>query len=422
MPLGPSATIEDWIHDFVHSKNPKFDGKSKEERNKMAQGAFYGKQKAHKEEVESLVELSKKTLGSYIKKASRNAVGHAQKAERVIDSKKDHGTNRDNFGKAYKRVYGVSRAADKLSKEEVEQIDELSTKTLKSYSKKASKEADKHLSKWDKTGSDKSFNKALKRSEGINRAHQKLNKEEVMNKNELNEMMTRKHFQQVADVIKAHPSPKKRSELAHHHAGIFAASNPRFDHDRFFKAANAERYSKAQVKEEAGHEALFAAIIDGNRDEANDIFNAVVSDRLDGLVDARRKEIAGNLFNGTEVEEEVVEEELNLLGITEEFEPLELREDSHGHHHRIYSELTDRNKNLADAAANSYARGDITKDHKREIMRHFTKAEDRLEHSKDGLGSAAAADHLNAAAVHITDGGLHLQNVRTHTSLGIGMY
>jgi hypothetical protein len=43
--LPASATAGDYIDDFVHSKNPKFEGKSKEERKKMALGAFYAKNK-----------------------------------------------------------------------------------------------------------------------------------------------------------------------------------------------------------------------------------------------------------------------------------------------------------------------------------------------------------------------------------------
>jgi len=43
--LGKDATAGDYIHDFVHSDNPKFDGKSKAERKKMALGAYYGAQK-----------------------------------------------------------------------------------------------------------------------------------------------------------------------------------------------------------------------------------------------------------------------------------------------------------------------------------------------------------------------------------------
>ena len=56
---------------------------------------------------------------------------------------------------------------------------------------------------------------------------------------QLDEQPTRKHFQQVADVIKAHPDAAKRKELAAHHSGIFKAQNPRFDHKRFYAAAGA---------------------------------------------------------------------------------------------------------------------------------------------------------------------------------------
>jgi hypothetical protein len=43
--LSKDASAGDWIHDFVHSKNPKFAGKSTAERKKMALGAYYGAQK-----------------------------------------------------------------------------------------------------------------------------------------------------------------------------------------------------------------------------------------------------------------------------------------------------------------------------------------------------------------------------------------
>ena len=43
--LPASASAGDYIHDFVHSDNAKFDGKSTKERQKMALGAFYAKNK-----------------------------------------------------------------------------------------------------------------------------------------------------------------------------------------------------------------------------------------------------------------------------------------------------------------------------------------------------------------------------------------
>jgi hypothetical protein len=49
---------------------------------------------------------------------------------------------------------------------------------------------------------------------------------------------TRKHFQQVADLIKTHPNEKTRKELALHHASIFATQNPRFDKKKFLSSAN----------------------------------------------------------------------------------------------------------------------------------------------------------------------------------------
>lgn len=47
--LKPSMGASAYISDFVHSKNPKFAGKSKAERTKMALGAYYGAKKAMKE-------------------------------------------------------------------------------------------------------------------------------------------------------------------------------------------------------------------------------------------------------------------------------------------------------------------------------------------------------------------------------------
>lgn len=51
---------------------------------------------------------------------------------------------------------------------------------------------------------------------------------------------TRKHFQQVADLLKNIPDEAKRKELAQHHAGLFKQQNPRFDHKRFYQAAGVE--------------------------------------------------------------------------------------------------------------------------------------------------------------------------------------
>jgi hypothetical protein len=52
--LGKDAQAGAWIHDFVHSDNPKFAGKSKEKRKQMALAAYYSKQNEEVEIEEAL--------------------------------------------------------------------------------------------------------------------------------------------------------------------------------------------------------------------------------------------------------------------------------------------------------------------------------------------------------------------------------
>ena len=72
------------------------------------------KKDVQKEEVEELDELSKKTLGSYVKKASRNLAGREYKR----GAEKD--TSTANLQKSYKRDMGISKAIDKMTKEETD--------------------------------------------------------------------------------------------------------------------------------------------------------------------------------------------------------------------------------------------------------------------------------------------------------------
>lgn len=137
-----------WIEDFIKSDNPKFAGKSKKERIKMALGAYYGKQNeefdALAEEIaglfedsEQLDELKKSTLASYIKKAA-NKTYHAGYIAGQGKYSKQAGEYAD------KRKKGIDKAVNKLTAEaleiveQFEQLDELKKSTLASYIKKAS--------------------------------------------------------------------------------------------------------------------------------------------------------------------------------------------------------------------------------------------------------------------------------------------
>ena len=60
--LSKDADAGDYIHDFVHSDNPKFAGKSKAERKKMALGAYYGKKNEEYVEEGMLKTVAKKAF------------------------------------------------------------------------------------------------------------------------------------------------------------------------------------------------------------------------------------------------------------------------------------------------------------------------------------------------------------------------
>lgn len=92
-----------------------------------------------KEEAEQVDELSKKTLGSYVTKASDKAATHTGAAAHY-----GSGGTGNNPAKmavhqaiATKRRAGIQKAVDKLTKEESEQVDELSDKTIQSYREKS---------------------------------------------------------------------------------------------------------------------------------------------------------------------------------------------------------------------------------------------------------------------------------------------
>ena len=85
-------------------------------------------------------EISKGTLGRYINKA-KDSIDMASYRQ---GHKEAHGSSSKPLEKKLtKRHKGISTAVNKLTKEESEQIDELSSKTLFSYGKKAGKEAEK---------------------------------------------------------------------------------------------------------------------------------------------------------------------------------------------------------------------------------------------------------------------------------------
>ena len=120
--LSKDASAGDWIHDFIHSDNPKFAGKSKEERQKQALAAYYAKKN---EEVEQIEEISDDLAGRYLKKANSNLI-------KKVGMKPDLYNHLEP-----KRQKGATRALNRLMKPvKEESLDELSKDTVTSYMQK----------------------------------------------------------------------------------------------------------------------------------------------------------------------------------------------------------------------------------------------------------------------------------------------
>ena len=215
-----------------------------------------------KEEVEELDERAKWRTSSIAHNTGYRKDGAHGGIENTADTgKEDLLKNRfmhSRYGSPTKSdIKGLKKSITKnlsqMKKEEVEQIDEISKETAGKYlTAPQGKGANKY-----KTGEGKSSypnaDTMLKHGKSVSRAVQRagtgMSKKPSYYKEEeeqIDETVSRKHFQQVADLIKSHDSAEKRKELAQHHASIFKTQNPRFDHAKFMKAAGVNEGSWAE--------------------------------------------------------------------------------------------------------------------------------------------------------------------------------
>jgi len=113
-------------YDAAHTGDRKESDKLHKQATKRADNVKKADMKASMKKEENLDELSKKTLGSYVKKASFNA---AQSAYQAGGSNGNIAKLQPHMDKLNKRTAGVNKATDKLTKEDVD----VEIETLKSY-------------------------------------------------------------------------------------------------------------------------------------------------------------------------------------------------------------------------------------------------------------------------------------------------
>lgn len=129
------------------------------------------------EEVE-VNEVSSELLGRYVKKASRDMHTQSWKSARAT---LEGGQDKTAQRKLQNRVTGTRRAIKRLTKEEIDQIDELSKNTLQSY-------VNKHPS----YGKDRAENKNIKL------AHNKIARKEDEEDNERSDAASRGDYKKIS--------------------------------------------------------------------------------------------------------------------------------------------------------------------------------------------------------------------------------
>lgn len=127
------------------------------------------------EESEQINEISKGKAGEYIKAAALDATRQGHKTELAVKQGKEEDAQK-YIKKKYKRLDGINKAVNKLTKED--QLNELSDKTTKSYQSKAMDSAKKAIRKSDPKDVDhKTYNKRIK---GLVAAKRKLAEDEKL--------------------------------------------------------------------------------------------------------------------------------------------------------------------------------------------------------------------------------------------------
>jgi hypothetical protein len=298
--LKASDPIEKWIDDFVHSKNPKFAGKSTKERIEMAKGAYYAKKNEsaavsqnstaevdmreakehhlvhvsdgskydevpHEKDIEHVKTGAMHTggqfdsysdKGAFFKFKSKEDAEHFRQhvnkaphksvdAEHVNEAVEYKGIGTDVVDKKKKLNPQPNFTTDKKQvkdfKEEKDDREygyegDMAMSQLKTIIRHS-----EHLMGMLKPDTDLPEwvqSKITLATDYMQTTHDYLMSEVNEEVEQIDESsLHRKHFQMVADLIRGHESAEKRKELAHHHAELFKKENPRFDHAKFMKAA-----------------------------------------------------------------------------------------------------------------------------------------------------------------------------------------
>jgi hypothetical protein len=303
--LSGDLSAGEWIKDFVHSDNPKFEGKSKDKRKQMALAAYYAKQR--NEEVELSEEATHTVdidhMGGHddnakkhnitLKKTSKtgyshDATGTKKNLQKFLVKHYDddheeakehhpevfkeelkgnqHKLDKNKNGKLDKHDFKLLRKEDSDLSEE--QLDELSKDTIKSYLDKAKTNYStqrKRMSRAYMNDVDKYHDASVKsdaRKSGIKAATSRL-KEEISESADYHERMADQHAnhanQHEKEASNDGHADHDYASVAHenaekaHNAAAAAHKKHGADSSEYKKAAEHAKTATSNAKDESGH-------------------------------------------------------------------------------------------------------------------------------------------------------------------------
>lgn len=342
-----SAKIQDWSRSKLdkHRKIPHGSYSRKdiedEHKRRIRTSEYEMRSKEPvKEEIEQLDELSKKTMANYVGKAVKDkgmadrALGREDSIGRSIspilnkmNAKREAGLKHDSA----KRQKGINMAVSKLAKEETEQLDELSKKTLGSYIKKAADDigwqaadAGKQLGAggYKSNGWTKHLDKAKQRIKGVAKATDRLTKEELEldearrgrprkdgSKPEGEDDGGREHIvMQLRKVVNLRgQKPVEFNDNSKHDISVEHAKKALAKHDSMHKAADKQAYAERLAKSHGSFKSAVSEAVDPTtmKSDRGDVKPFVRQDATGKFVVGKRREGRKELSVDAKMNEEL---------------------------------------------------------------------------------------------------------------------
>jgi hypothetical protein len=169
-------------------------------------------QAVQSEEVEQLDELSPGTLKSYSKGAKMDISAQKDQKASAIDQG-DHKTASDSAAAIAKRQAGIKQAKSKLNAEEVEELDEISLDTMKSAKEKLGNRAFQAHMDDNKYAAQQYAGRAMDMKKRIAQK-EKMNKEEVEQLDELSPGTLKSYVNKAKPEVKAAKAERNSAEMA----------------------------------------------------------------------------------------------------------------------------------------------------------------------------------------------------------------